>query len=308
MRIAHYSPNPFHRLFENHTDGYEFLDGVCDDSVDIVYVGSVSQLGRAISDNKIFKKPLICWLWDLPLDYDKWGMDNIGMKENRGRGRKIKKTIDLLKQCDLIISASKQTQSVLRNRCGLDSRQMYFYIDIDKLDSVSCSNKTNSIIQISRYFYNKRFEDSIRSCDNYVLNCIGSIQSNHYYEYLQTLISDKTTLHVSLSDNETVGLLKKSRLLVSPSVFEGFGLTPIEAIYCGVPVLLSDIPIFREIWGDYYVPYHQCFDVNEMKSQISNILGSRSLQEEIVEGARPRITEFTPQKFAVRWKELIETL
>jgi 1,4-alpha-glucan branching enzyme len=37
---------------------------------------------------------------------------------------------------------------------------------------------------------------------------------------------------------------------VFPSLWEGFGLTPVEAMIAKVPVVASDIPVFREIIGD----------------------------------------------------------
>lgn len=45
--------------------------------------------------------------------------------------------------------------------------------------------------------------------------------------------------------------------LVFPSLYEGFGLPPLEAIACGTPVILSDIPVLREIYGNdaiYFPP------------------------------------------------------
>ena len=41
-----------------------------------------------------------------------------------------------------------------------------------------------------------------------------------------------------------------ARLLVFPSLDEGFGLPPLEALACGVPVLASDIPVCHEVLGD----------------------------------------------------------
>lgn len=38
--------------------------------------------------------------------------------------------------------------------------------------------------------------------------------------------------------------------LVVPSLAEGFGMTVLEAMACGVPVTVSDIPVFREVAGD----------------------------------------------------------
>lgn len=47
-------------------------------------------------------------------------------------------------------------------------------------------------------------------------------------------------------------------LFLFPSLYEGFGLPPVEAMRCGVPVAASDIPALREVLGDaaYYCnPY-----------------------------------------------------
>ena len=49
------------------------------------------------------------------------------------------------------------------------------------------------------------------------------------------------------SDAELAFLYSKAAGLVFPSFVEGFGLPLIEALARGVPVLASDIPIFREI-------------------------------------------------------------
>ena len=47
--------------------------------------------------------------------------------------------------------------------------------------------------------------------------------------------------------------------LVFPSLFEGFGYPPIEAITCGTPVIASNVTSIPEILGDagiYFSPYY----------------------------------------------------
>jgi glycosyltransferase involved in cell wall biosynthesis len=50
-----------------------------------------------------------------------------------------------------------------------------------------------------------------------------------------------------VSSIELVSLLQKCSALVYPSLFEGFGLPPLEAMACGRPVIVSDIEVHKEI-------------------------------------------------------------
>lgn len=52
-----------------------------------------------------------------------------------------------------------------------------------------------------------------------------------------------------LTSQEVSGLLRKSAALVFPSLYEGFGRPPLEAIASGIPTLVSDIPVHREALG-----------------------------------------------------------
>lgn len=47
-----------------------------------------------------------------------------------------------------------------------------------------------------------------------------------------------------------LGWLDQARALLMPSFIEGFGIPVIEALQRGVPVIASDLPVFREIAGD----------------------------------------------------------
>lgn len=54
----------------------------------------------------------------------------------------------------------------------------------------------------------------------------------------------------SLSDAEMVALLRGATALVFPSLYEGFGIPPLEAMLNGCPVIASDIPPVVEVCGD----------------------------------------------------------
>ena len=62
-----------------------------------------------------------------------------------------------------------------------------------------------------------------------------------------------------VTDEELVQLYNQAVCFIFPSLYEGFGLPPIEAMSCGCPVLVSDIPVLHEVCGDaatYFDPYN----------------------------------------------------
>jgi glycosyltransferase involved in cell wall biosynthesis len=56
--------------------------------------------------------------------------------------------------------------------------------------------------------------------------------------------------HDGVTDEQYRRLLRSATALMSASLDEGFGIPLVEAMHLGIPVVVSDIPIFREIGGD----------------------------------------------------------
>lgn len=59
-----------------------------------------------------------------------------------------------------------------------------------------------------------------------------------------------------IDDDDLPAVYKMARLFVFPSLYEGFGIPPLEAIACGTPALVSDIPVFQEIFEDAVMYFH----------------------------------------------------
>lgn len=53
-----------------------------------------------------------------------------------------------------------------------------------------------------------------------------------------------------VSDEELMALYRHASVFVYPSLYEGFGIPPLEAMVCGCPVIVSDIEVFHEVYGD----------------------------------------------------------
>ena len=58
---------------------------------------------------------------------------------------------------------------------------------------------------------------------------------------------------------------------VYPSIYEGFGLPPLEAMACGCPVAVSDIPAHREVFGSRAM-YFDPFSPEDLSSKLESLL------------------------------------
>lgn len=72
-------------------------------------------------------------------------------------------------------------------------------------------------------------------------------------------------------DSELGTLYKNSKAFVFPSLSEGFGLPGLEAMNCKTLVLASDIPVFREVYGDNAV-YFNPLDFSALENGMKQVL------------------------------------
>jgi glycosyltransferase involved in cell wall biosynthesis len=63
-------------------------------------------------------------------------------------------------------------------------------------------------------------------------------------------IADRVLLPGSLTQKEKIALYHAAACYAAPSRYEGFGLTPLEAMACGTPVVAADASCTREVVGD----------------------------------------------------------
>ncbi|MFC3198569.1 glycosyltransferase family 4 protein [Parapedobacter deserti] len=103
-----------------------------------------------------------------------------------------------------------------------------------------------------------------------------------YLDELKTYIeqhrlSKKVTFIHGTSIDELAKLYQSARLFVYPSLFEGFGIPIIEALYSGVPVITSNTGCFPEAAGpsSKYIPPD---DVAALTQTIQTVLGDASLR------------------------------
>jgi glycosyltransferase involved in cell wall biosynthesis len=87
------------------------------------------------------------------------------------------------------------------------------------------------------------------------------------YGWGQTSIRDRILNHIeygkrlfwleNIDDDDLSTLYKRSRALIFSSIDEGYGLPLIEAAFYGLPAIVSDIPVFREIANDQAIYFER---------------------------------------------------
>jgi glycosyltransferase involved in cell wall biosynthesis len=88
-------------------------------------------------------------------------------------------------------------------------------------------------------------------------------------------------------------------LLVAPSLYEGFGFPPLEAMAAGVPSLVSRIETHQEVCGDA-VAYFDPRDAADVARGLVGLLGDESCRRMLVERGSARVAAFT-------WERCTET-
>jgi glycosyltransferase involved in cell wall biosynthesis len=102
--------------------------------------------------------------------------------------------------------------------------------------------------------------ENFRTTDNTVLQKIDSIGC------------EAVTFTGFISDTQLMEHLSAAALLVQPSLYEGFGLPPLEAMVLGTRALISDIPVFREIYADFPVTFFRTGDTEDLKNKMLELL------------------------------------
>jgi glycosyltransferase involved in cell wall biosynthesis len=100
-----------------------------------------------------------------------------------------------------------------------------------------------------------------------------------------------------VSDAELSVIMNQADLFVYPSLYEGFGLPPLEAMACGTPVLTSNLSSLPEVTGDAAILINP-YDIDQMASAMINILEDEELKGGLAKKGMQRAAMFSWEKMA----------
>ena len=111
-----------------------------------------------------------------------------------------------------------------------------------------------------------------------------------------------------VSDAVLANLYATSTALIFPSLYEGFGLPPIEAQMFGCPVLVSDIPVMREVCGNSAI-YFDPNDAADLANKMHYILSiSEEERDLIIERGRKNAQRFSFAKSSETLLSIIQKI
>ena len=120
-------------------------------------------------------------------------------------------------------------------------------------------------------------------------------------------ISEHLRLTGYLSDEDLRALYSACRIFIYPSVYEGFGLPPLEAMACGAPVIAGRIPSLQETLGGA-ARLVEPLDVDALAKSIVEVLEDESQRRALQAAGRERAGKFSWEQTARATLDVYQSL
>ena len=125
-----------------------------------------------------------------------------------------------------------------------------------------------------------------------------TVYLNGVKEYIaKNNLNDRVLFFHNIRNEELPGFYQMAKIFIYPSVFEGFGIPIIEALYSGVPVITSTGSCFSEAGGpdSFYVSPD---NPEQIAFAIEKLLSNETLRQEIINKGLQYVQKFDDRKVA----------
>ena len=150
----------------------------------------------------------------------------------------------------------------------------------------------------------------INQLTNHNLVLVGDLAWRYkpLMETVQKKRLEKRVQFTGLVPNEDLpAIYSGADVFVCPSLYEGFGLTVLEAMACGTPVVASNISSIPEIVNDSAILFDP-YSVDDLNHSLLQIIGSEILRDELRAKGSQRVKEFSWARAAKQTLELYKNL
>lgn len=167
------------------------------------------------------------------------------------------------------------------------------------------TGKGNYILAVSSIDPRKNFRTLLdaffkmrnRNLDLYVVGCRNPVFSDTVEDLKRISGSGRVHWLGRVTDRELLTYYRNALFFVYPSLYEGFGMPPLEAMACGTPVVVSSIPSLEEVCGDAAL-YVNPYDADDIAGKMDLLAENAGMRKELVEKGFSREKSFSWRKSA----------
>jgi len=123
----------------------------------------------------------------------------------------------------------------------------------------------------------------------------------------QKRLDNRVCLTGYLQDEDLCGLYSTCSAFVYPSLYEGFGLPPLEAMACGAPVITSRIPSLMETVGDA-ARLVDPNSVDEVAQAMAEMLSDEQMRGYYAAAGKVQVKKFSWEQTAMKTLEVYHQL
>ena len=195
----------------------------------------------------------------------------------------------LLANCDGVVSVSESTASAMEKNRLTRKKVTVVYNAPERFSVEPVDRKPErKLVYMGTFMGYKNVETLIRGValvPGYTLHLLSKITPvrRTQLEAIARKVDAKVVFHNGVSDSEYHSILDSATALVSASLDEGFGIPVVEAMDRGVPVILSDIDIFKEVAGEagaYFEPKSPEQFADRVRAIVSKPTSEKLLKEQ----------------------------
>lgn len=162
----------------------------------------------------------------------------------------------LLNRADAVVTVSQTTRRLIAEHHLTRRPVSVVYNAADALDggeAAGAAPRTRSLVYMGSFMPYKNVDTLVRAAallPDYELHLMSRIGDAERRRLAELAPPARLVFHDGASDAEYAATLRAATALVTVSRDEGFGIPLVESMRLGIPVVVSDIPIFREIGGE----------------------------------------------------------
>ncbi len=225
-----------------------------------------------------------------------------------------------IRKSEKIITGSHFSSNELRRYTGVDDSKVsviYYGIDHFYFDNQSSITHVQQKYQLPERFVlfvgnlkphknlttlMKAFKELISHDPSLYLVIVGKSKGMMNRENITAWLQDaklsKHLLHLSeVEDEDLPAIYQLALCLAFPSLYEGFGLPPLEAMKVGCPVLASSIAPVREVCQENVLYVDPC-SIKEITSGIFELVNDATLRTNLILKGKEWVKQYTWKKSA----------